>query len=54
MEKRWKIKDQSNSESIKKLSSELNNLDTTLTNILLQRKIDTFEKAKTFFRPSLD
>ncbi len=54
MEKRWKIKEQSNSEEIKLLSSELNNLDETLTSILLQRKIDTFEKAKTFFRPSLD
>ena len=54
MEKRWKIKDQSNPEEITSLSSELNNLDKTLTNILLQRKIDTFEKAKTFFRPSLN
>jgi len=52
--KRWKIKEQSNTEEIKSLSSELNNLDATLTNILLQRKIDTFEKAKSFFRPSLD
>ena len=54
MAKRWKIKEQSTSEEIQQLSSELNNLDSTLTNILLQRKIDTFEKAKTFFRPSLD
>jgi single-stranded-DNA-specific exonuclease len=54
MQKRWKIKDQPDAEEVNKLSSELNNLDETLTNILLQRKIDTFEKAKTFFRPSLD
>jgi len=54
MEKRWKIKEQANSEDIKKLSAELNGLDETLTNILLQREIDTFEKAKSFFRPSLD
>lgn len=54
MQKRWKINPQSKLEDIQKLSSELNNLDPTLTNILLQRKIDTFEKAKTFFRPSLD
>lgn len=54
MEKRWKIKDQSNPEEVKTFSSELNNLDETLTNILLQRKIDTFEKAKSFFRPSLE
>ncbi|MGB0881655.1 MAG: single-stranded-DNA-specific exonuclease RecJ [Vicingaceae bacterium] len=54
MQKRWKIKKQAKSEEIEKLSSELNNLDETLTNILLQRKVDTYEKAKTFFRPSLD
>jgi single-stranded-DNA-specific exonuclease len=54
MEKRWNIKEQSAQEDIQQLSSTLNNLDVTLSNILLQRKIDTFEKAKTFFRPSLD
>ncbi|MBL4594804.1 MAG: single-stranded-DNA-specific exonuclease RecJ [Flavobacteriales bacterium] len=54
MKKRWKIKEGSSQNDIKNLSTELNNLDETLTNILLQRKIDTFEKAKTFFRPSLD
>ena len=54
MEKRWKIKEQANSEAINKLSSELNGLDETLTSILLQREIDTFEKAKSFFRPNLD
>ncbi|NQX97056.1 MAG: DHH family phosphoesterase, partial [Flavobacteriales bacterium] len=54
MEKRWVIKEASSQNDIKNLSAELNNLDETLTNILLQRKIDTFEKAKTFFRPSLD
>jgi single-stranded-DNA-specific exonuclease len=54
MTKRWKIKEKATPEEVQRLSSELNNLDTTLTNILLQRKIDTFEKAKTFFRPSLE
>lgn len=54
MDKRWNIKEQANSVEIEKLSSELNGLDETLTNILLQRKIDSFEKAKSFFRPSLD
>lgn len=33
---------------VKLLSKELNNLDLTLTEILIQRGIDTFEKAKTF------
>jgi single-stranded-DNA-specific exonuclease len=54
MQKRWKINPQSKSEDINKLSSKLNNLDSTLTNILLQRGIDTFDKAKSFFRPNLD
>jgi len=54
MEKRWQIKEQSTEVEIQKLSEKLNNLDVTLTNILLQRKVDTYEKAKTFFRPSLD
>jgi single-stranded-DNA-specific exonuclease len=54
MEKRWQINEQASQEDVLKLSGELNNLDLTLTNILLQRKINTFEKAKTFFRPSLE
>ena len=53
MQKRWNIKPASQPSKIEKLSGELNNLDATLTNILLQREIDTFDKAKTFFRPSL-
>jgi single-stranded-DNA-specific exonuclease len=54
MEKRWKINEQANESDTKKLSVSLNNLDLTLTNILLQRGINTFDKAKSFFRPSLD
>ena len=54
MTKRWKINEQANQKEIEQFSSELNNLDETLTNILLQRKIDTFDKAKSFFRPSLE
>ncbi|TXB63958.1 single-stranded-DNA-specific exonuclease RecJ [Vicingus serpentipes] len=54
MEKRWQINEQANESETKKLSESLNNLDLTLTNILLQRGIDTFDKAKSFFRPSLD
>ena len=53
MERRWKIKEPAELTAIQQLSSELNNLDHTLTNILLQREIDTFDKAKIFFRPSL-
>ncbi len=53
MQYQWQIKPTSNAKAIEKLSEQLNNLDPTLTNILLQRGIDTFEKAKDFFRPDL-
>lgn len=54
MQYQWQIKSTSNAKAIEKLSEQLNNLDPTLTNILLQRGIDTFEKAKDFFRPDLN
>jgi len=54
MEKRWKINDDVNQKEVNELSSQLNNLDLILTSILLQRNIDSFDKAKSFFRPSLD
>lgn len=50
---RWEIKEKANAEAIKKLSQELNDLNETLTNILLQRGITNLEEAKTFFRPDL-
>jgi len=54
MEKRWNLKDKASLEETNKLSAKLNDLDSTLTNILLQRKIDSFDKAKSFFRPNLN
>jgi single-stranded-DNA-specific exonuclease len=54
METRWIINEKSNPEKVNELSKSLNNLDLTLTDILVHRGIDTFEKAKSFFRPSLD
>tara|TARA_R110001592_G_scaffold16011_3_gene68621 strand:- start:1122 stop:2828 length:1707 start_codon:yes stop_codon:yes gene_type:complete len=54
MEARWIINKKSNPEKVNELSKSLNNLDLTLTEILVHRGIDTFEKAKSFFRPSLD
>lgn len=54
MQYQWQIKPTSNTKAIEKLSEQLNSLDPTLTNILLQRGIDTFEKAKDFFRPDLN
>lgn len=53
MQFQWLINSISSQKKINSLSAELNNLDSTLTNILIQRKIDTFEKAKDFFRPDL-
>ena len=52
--KRWEIKEQFDNNRIKRFSAELNHLDQTLTHILLQRGIDSFDKAKSFFRPSLE
>ncbi len=49
----WTIKKQADYEKIKKLSAELNNLNFTLTNILISRGIDTYDKAKYFFRADL-
>ncbi|PJB14507.1 MAG: single-stranded-DNA-specific exonuclease RecJ, partial [Flavobacteriales bacterium CG_4_9_14_3_um_filter_32_8] len=48
------MKKQFELDEIKELSTALNNLDATLTNILLQRGINTFDAAKSFFRPSLE
>ena len=52
MEKRWTLLPQAEKETIQKLSSSLNNLNETLCNILINRGIDDYEKAKIFFRPN--
>jgi len=52
MEKRWTLLPQAEKETIQKLSSSLNNLNETLCNILINRGIDDYEKAKPFFRPN--
>lgn len=53
MQKRWTILPKADERSVKKLASELN-IDDVLANLLVQRGINTFEKAKQFFRPSLN
>lgn len=53
MLKRWTIRSKSEQYLIDNLSKALNNLDPSLTNILIQRGIDSFEKAKAFFRPDI-
>ncbi len=53
MQKRWVRNEGPSAEAVTKLSTQLN-INPYLTSILLQRGIDTFDKAKLFFRPSLD
>lgn len=53
MNKKWVIKNRGDDEHIQSLASELN-INPILANLLIQRGHDTFEKAKEFFRPSLN
>lgn len=53
MNKKWVLKSIPTKEQIKDLSNKLN-LNPYLTTILIQRGIDTVEKAKEYFRPSFD
>ena len=50
---RWIIKDTPDLKKTKELSNALG-IDPVLSSILVQRGIDNFDKAKHFFRPSLD
>jgi single-stranded-DNA-specific exonuclease len=52
MQKRWEHKPAADKEQTQTLSTQLN-INTYLTRVLIQRGVDTFEKAKSFFRPSL-
>ncbi len=54
MNKRWTIKEKADEKLVKQLSEELNGLPEVLCELLIQRGIDDFEKAKDFFRPSLE
>ncbi|MGB1043220.1 MAG: single-stranded-DNA-specific exonuclease RecJ [Tenacibaculum sp.] len=50
---RWKLKPEPNKKKVTQLAKDLS-IDKTLAKILVQRNIDTFDKAKKFFRPSLE
>ena len=52
IEKRWVVKPQGDRQAVEALSSSLQ-MSPVLTNLLVQRGIDTVEKAKKFFSPSL-
>ncbi|MFT4663068.1 MAG: single-stranded-DNA-specific exonuclease [Patiriisocius sp.] len=53
MEKIWKIKERGDEKLLLELSSSLN-INDSLANILMQRGINSFDDAKTFFRPNID
>ena len=50
---RWTIKQKPSPETVQKLASQLN-VDQLIATLLIQRGIENFEEARTFFRPSLD
>ncbi|MBN1413508.1 MAG: single-stranded-DNA-specific exonuclease RecJ [Bacteroidales bacterium] len=52
MAKAWKIKENGHYEDIHRLAQELN-INTILSTLLIQRGINTYVKAKAFFRPDL-
>ncbi len=52
MVRRWNINDPADTALVKELSEAIN-VNEILARLLIQRNIDTYDKAKTFFRPSL-
>lgn len=50
----WTIKRKADYKQISLFSKQLNNLHPSLTNLLISRDIDTFDKAKDFFRPKIE
>ena len=52
IEKRWVVKPQGDKAAVEALASQLG-MSKVLTNLLVQRGIDTVEKAKRFFSPAL-
>lgn len=53
LKKRWKHREKGDEKVIKAMASSLN-ISEVLAALLVERKIDTFQKARAFFRPSLD
>ena len=50
---RWTLKTAPNNKKVNQLSNDLS-IDPILASLLVQRNIDSFKKAKEFFRPSLE
>jgi len=49
----WELKAKFSRDSIKSLSRKLNDIDDKIAELLLSKNIDTFKKARAFFRPDL-
>ena len=52
IQKRWVVRSQGAQEAVVRLSNHLR-MSPVLTNLLVQRGIDTVEKANIFFNPQL-
>ena len=52
MQKRWVLKEKVDEEIVMKLSRALN-ISTLLASLLVQREVNTFDEARSFFRPKL-
>jgi single-stranded-DNA-specific exonuclease len=53
MEYKWRIRDKAPEQVVKTLGTEIN-VNPTLANMLVNRGVDSFGKAKEYFRPDLD
>lgn len=53
MEYKWKIREKADLEKAESLGKEIN-VNLTLANMLVNREVDSFQKAKDYFRPDLD
>ncbi len=53
MEKKWILQKQGDAETVEALSQILK-IDKILSNLLVQRKINTFDEAREFFRPRIE
>lgn len=52
-ERKWILKEPADPEKVERLSTELG-IDKVLADLLVKRGVETFEQARSFFRPSLD
>ncbi len=50
---RWTLQSKPEKEKVQKLQNELN-IDEIIATLLIQRGVETYEQAKTFFRPTLN